>query len=564
MLDKEMELFLQLDNKPKKVTEVAKLLSVSKSYASKLVARLEKKGLAELKREGVVMKRTAKVSALINVSARWNIQTLLKDSNEDVLLACLEPASVDEIAERAKIKIRSVWKALSSLQGIGAVIKSDSFYSIAPDDDLRMYLMTESRDRIARRIEPTAKLIYSNSKILKRVKAGELAEGSPTSFSMFGVYGIDLRSPWDYYLQSKQVIGIEEVLIHAIVCSEDARDMAFCCVFYYKNRNRINSDKLASLAKEYGKRALSLLLDLQSYMRYGIRDIPAIINKEMFLPWEEFHDRYASVYGLSVSSAKEGSMISLFQELDKRLEEHVDLYVFGGASLVLMALKTVTKDYDVVVSSSGEYKALYSVLSSMGFVPLGKKLYTFEDKWLKPSSILIRKGERIDLFEQLIVGQTELSQNMIKRCTKYRDFANLSIYTLAAEDVFLLKAIAGREGDIDDMRVIVERIGTLNWKLIMEELLAQEKARGRDYLHSWCFKCLKNIQMLSIRGRFRIPIMRLLLRHCLEVSVKEAKARGRRKGLKEITEHIHATRDLKDLLTDERIRRTVKRLKINV
>ncbi len=359
------------------------------------------------------------------------------------------------------------------------------------------------------------------------------------------------------------MIGIEEVLVHAIVCSEDARDMAFCCVFYYKNRNRINADKLESLAKEYGKQAVSLLLDLENYMRYGTKDIPAIVNKAMFLPWKEFLDRYASVYALSVSSAKEGSTIALFQELDKHLKWHVDLYVFGGASLVLMALKNVTKDYDLVVSSLREYKALYGALTSRGFVPLGKKLYTFEDKWIKPSSILARKGERIDLFEQLIVGQMELSQNMIKRCTKYRDFENLSVYTLAAEDIFLLKAVAGREGDIDDMRVIVERIGTLNWKLIMEELLAQEKAIGKDYLHSWCFKCLKNIQMLSIRARFRIPIMRLLLRHCLEVSVKEAKARGR-KGLKEITEHIHATRDLKDLLTDERIRSTVKRLKIKI
>ena len=562
MIDKEVELFLQLDNKPKTITEVTSLLKVSKSYTSKLVSRLEKRGLTERKRDGVVSRRSAKTSALINVSAKWNLLTLLRDSNEDVLLACLEPATVDGIAERAKITVRSVWKALSSLQGIGAVIKSDSYYSVVHDDDLRMYLMMEQRDRVARKIEPTAKLIYANSKILKRVKSGEPAEGTPTAFSMFGVYGVDVKSPWDYYLQPKQVIGIEEVLIDAIVCSEDARDMAFCSVFYYKNRNRISADKLVSLAKKYGKRTVSLLLDMQNYLRYGTKDNPAIDNKGMFLPWHEFFDRYASVYGLRVSPAKEESTIALFQEVDQHLKTHVDLYAFGGASLVLKGLKNVTKDYDFVVSSSREYRVLYQTLSSRGFTSLDKKLYTFEDKWIKPSSILVRKGERVDLFEKVIVGQMELSQNMVNRSTKYRDFTNSSVYTLVAEDVLLLKAVAGREGDIDDMRVIVERIGGLNWKLIMGELLDQERARGKDYLHSWCFKCLKNIQMLSMRAGLRIPIMRLLLRHCLEVAVKEAKGRGRR-GLREICEHIHATRDMDELLTDERIRLTLRRLQIN-
>jgi predicted transcriptional regulator len=563
MLTKELDLFLQLDNKPKTVTELAKMLKMSKSYTSKTVSKLEKKGLAERKKKGIVLRRSAKTSALINVSAKWNLHVLLKDSNEEVLLTCLEPVTAEQIIDRAKIKTRTVWKALSSLQSIGAVVKVDSSYSVVPNDDLKMYLAMEQRDRIARIIEPTATLIYSNSKILKRVKAGETVEGTPTAFSMFSVYGVDVNSPWDYYVQPKQLLDIEDIFVHAVICSEDARDVAFCCVFYYKNRNRIDPDKLMSVAKGFGRRAISLLLDIQNYMRYADKDNPAILNKKMFLPWKEFSDRYARVYGLPVSHEREASTTALFQELDRHVKVHVNLYVFGGACLVLMGLKNVTKDYDFVVPSQKEYKMMHGALTLMGFKQLNKKLYSFEDKWIRPSAILVRKGHRIDLFQELIVGQMKLSEEMIKRSTKYREFTNLTVYRLAPEDVFLLKGVAGREGDIDDMRVIVERSGALNWKLIMDELLSQEKTRGDDYSHSWCFKCLKNLQILNIRARLKIPVMRLLLRHCLEVSVKEAKARGR-KGLKEITEHIHATRNLRDLLTNERIRLAAKRLKIKM
>jgi hypothetical protein len=66
-------------------------------------------------------------------------------------------------------------------------------------------------------------------------------DATPTSFSAYGEYGIDLGLRDNYYTLPKRELSIDEVFIHSLDSAEDLRQRLFCILFYLKNRDKLES-----------------------------------------------------------------------------------------------------------------------------------------------------------------------------------------------------------------------------------------------------------------------------------------------------------------------------------
>jgi len=524
------------------IRELASSMGLSYPRAATIARELIGEGYCERAGGRVVIAPNAKGSLLKGLADRYDLETLLGGSSERLLLALSKPSSLEELRRKTGLAQSTTYQAVRRLMALGVVRKLDGLYALTDDPDLKAFLGLLEREREAAGIEPYAILIRSNGFKLKKVPAGKQARGSLTAFSSFGRYGVEYTSPHDYYFEPAKEVSIEEVLVHALAASEGKAEGTMCAVFYLKNLDKIDPAKVKPLARKFG--VLSLWVDLQNYIK-GLQ----VLNVEAFLPWDEFADK-ASLYGAPVSLPPEAEKgIAVLRELGEKLSTTVHAYLFGGANLLLRGLKKATKDLDVVVEGEGDFSKLHGALLASGFRPLGERELTPSDRKLNPSGIYVAEGlPRFDLFTKVICNALLLTDEMKSRAETMA-FGKLVLHLLSLEDVFLLKSITEREGDLEDMATIIRRGGDLRWGEILETYLAEEEVIKKHF----CFTMLDNIELLQRREGIDVPLQGLL-RHCIDIGILQALAYGRT-GIKDIRELInfpeHTIRNRIKKLTEE-------------
>lgn len=500
---------------PSTTRELASNMGLSYPRAAAIVRELVREGYCEKAGRQVSLASNVKAGLLRKLADRYEITALLGGSSERLLLALSKALNVDEIQRKTGLSQSTVYQTLRRLMAIGAVRKRADLYSLTDDPDLRAFSELLRREREATEAEPHAILIHSNDFKLKRVPTGKSARGSKTAFSLFARHGVEYASPHDYYVEPEHEVSIEEVLVHALRSAEGRAEGTMCAVFYLKNIDRIDPAKVKSLAKRFG--VLSLWVDLQNY----VKGLP-VHDVERFLPWTEFVEK-AGLYGIRVSLPPEAEKTTrALRELGNRLDSTIHAYLFGGANLLLRGLKKATKDLDIVVESEGDFSKLKGALLAMGFEPLTKKRFTSSDEKLNPSGIYVSKDlPRFDLFTKVICNALFLTEGMKARAGAMA-FGKLVLHLLSLEDVFLLKSITEREGDLEDMATILKRGGDLRWGDILRTYFEEEGVVKRHF----CFTILDNIELLQQRGGITVPIHGSLLRHCIDVGILQALAYG--------------------------------------
>jgi DNA-binding Lrp family transcriptional regulator len=500
---------------PSTTRELASNMGLSYPRAAAIVRELVREGYCEKAGRQVSLASNVKAGLLRKLADRYEITALLGGSSERLLLALSKALNVDEIQRKTGLSQSTVYQTLRRLMAIGAVRKRADLYSLTDDPDLMAFSELLRRERETTEAEPHAILIHSNDFKLKRVPTGKSARGSKTAFSLFARHGVEYASPHDYYVEPEHEVSIEEVLVHALRSAEGRAEGTMCAVFYLKNIDRIDPAKVKSLAKRFG--VLSLWVDLQNY----VRGLP-VHDVERFLPWTEFVEK-AGLYGIRVSLPPEAEKTTrALRELGNRLDSTIHAYLFGGANLLLRGLKKATKDLDIVVESEGDFSKLKGALLAMGFEPLTKKRFTSSDEKLNPSGIYVSKDlPRFDLFTKVICNALFLTEGMKARAEAMA-FGKLVLHLLSLEDVFLLKSITEREGDLEDMATILKRGGDLRWGEILRTYFEEEGVVKRHF----CFTILDNIELLQQRGGITIPIHGSLLRHCIDVGILQALAYG--------------------------------------
>jgi hypothetical protein len=273
---------------------------------------------------------------------------LLGGNREKVLSALISPKTVKEIAGFTRLSEQTVYRLLRELKGMLAVGFDDKKYFVR-DEDLREFLEQKLIDARMSGEETGVVILHSNGFTLKRAPKGAKTSGSPTAFSRFSEYGVEYGAEnRDFFIDPPREVGLEEILIHALLASENSLDRTMCAVLYLKNREKIDLAKARRLACTLG--ILDRWLDLESLCRGA-----PLRRPEDFLPWQEFVEK-AAVYGVEVRPPGGlEEVYEVFQRTGEKLKRRISTYCFGGAALMLAGLKERTKDIDLAVETAEDF-----------------------------------------------------------------------------------------------------------------------------------------------------------------------------------------------------------------
>lgn len=146
--------------------------------------------------------------------------------------------------------------------------------------------------------------------------------------------------------------------------------------------------------------------------------------------------------------------------MDQFSELKTRLIAIGGTSLVLRGIKATTMDLDFVAENESNYKSFIDFSAKRGY-----KLKAYSEEWTRLVGQTV-----IDIFLKRVQG-FPINERMVLRCLKELiKFGNFEILPLHPQDIFILKAVSGREPkDLEDMKTIIEK-GLINWKQLIEEI----------------------------------------------------------------------------------------------
>lgn len=167
-----------------------------------------------------------------------------------------------------------------------------------------------------------------------------------------------------------------------------------------------------------------------------------------------------------------------FSELAGLLENELTVYLIGGSALTLDDLKNATKDIDLIVRERTELKRLWRVLTAAGYEPQEELSEVYDE--LGAAFILQKDLRRFDVFHEQVASVIRLTQPMVNRSHHQFDEGNLTVKAVSLNDIFLFKAVANREDDVDDM-IRIAQTG-IDEDVIVEEIHTQLELLGSDEL----------------------------------------------------------------------------------
>lgn len=463
----ELEL-LKLLGKERKFKEIVSLTEKSKSLVSRVLKQLVNKDLVRKNDSYYSISPNPKSILILKVSAKY--PNLLIGKREIVLKFLQEKRSLSEIQALTGISLKQLSTYLKEFSSYGIVLKEDGKY----------FLNKEEKDvcELVRvlSLEEEPGVVWREGKEKLKVSE-EPEEGSLTAFSLFPRFGIEIFTPKKYYYFPRRTLSKEEIFVHALVFANNVQEKILATIFYAKFKKQMSGIKIFSLAKKFG------VVD-------KLEEIKKLLKGEgSFVSYGEFMKK-AEEYGIKadrVSSRED--LIRIFEEIDSKLTERCRIYLTGGANMVLKGLKISTKDLDILVSKE-DFDRVLKALSLLGFSC--------------KNDICERNDLKIDIFREKILSGYRLSRRMKQRAELFWKGKNLEVRLLSLEDVFLFKSYAGREVDVDDCRILATQ--NLNWKVILEECLEQQKREKRLI----SLTLLDVLDELKTRYKIETPIERRL------------------------------------------------------
>lgn len=547
MLAKEIYALLALLREPRSVKQLAEAIGSTYVRASQVAKGLLQKGFVT-RADGLIgLANTAHATLFKKIAARYDMGKLLSDSKEDVILALLSSDDIRGIEGHTGLSYWTVRRSLNKVMETGAIREEENRYFLADDDDLKLFLRLWREEKQKRLVEPYAEVVYAApDTILKRVPEGKSAKGSLTAFSAFSSNGVELQPVYAYYVQPERELSVEDVLVHAIVFSTNPIELTDCAVFYAKNRDALDLGRVRAVARRFG--VGDLILDLENYVRNLTVSAP-----ERFLPWDEFAEK-VQLYGVEPESLLPPTAFPDFvKELSRSIRREARVYVFGGEAMRIRGLKRATKDVDMVVEDAQTFGELKEALTSMGYRALGGEEILRADRKLNPSGIFVKEGfPRVDLFVKSICNALHLSQSMKAKC-EVRDIGNLKFCIMSNEDIFLLKSVTDREGDIYDM-IQLAKAGGFDWRVVLNELYGQELETGMHF----CMRLLDSVEAVEKKAKIRAPFYNHLVNHCIDQAILESIRRWKAATLKQIKELV----DYPDYRLRSRIEKLVRQGKL--
>lgn len=497
---------------------VSKLLKHSRlsSYACyRTLKELQRLGVVHYEKGRIIVLNSSSSIALKRLFFSGFDVRILNGNYLRALVFLLEPRELGEISSFLGVSSVQAYRVLNRLSQF--LSKEGSEYTVSAKFTELMAFLKAAKDVLE------GEAVWSNGAIrLLRIPKGMAFNGTLTAFSVFENFGIELNTDANYVVQPEQKPAPEEVLVHALRFSKDARDVMFCTLFYLKNRKGLDIVKTEREARRLG--VLELWTDIVSWLN----GMP-IKNKGLFPSLEEFKEK-AALYRVRVPEKFERKKsIEIFREIERHLSRPLNLFLIGGNALMEYGIKTATKDIDLVVVSEQSARELTKAIKKTGFAVVKPK----ELQYIKLGSALMleKKGTpRIDLFVKKVCDCLDFSVRMQKRSSQIGG-RKLRLFKASLEDIFLLKSVSSRDSDLADCTAILSK-KALDWNTIMKEI--REQKENLDKMQE--LTIIDHLEALEEMLKIEIPIKNRVINQALEkaalylcekkaCSVKEIKAK---------------------------------------
>ena len=498
--------------------EIMKIIGVKEWQFNNLVRDLANQDYIEKTDSAVKLKANSKTILFRDVASKFDVEKLLHDSNELVFQNLAQPKTVGSIQELTGLSLRTVQRAISELESIGAVRRDGAGRAGLNRDFEPLYLFAQylKTERQKRDVEPYAETIYQDrARVLKKVSRGKRVDGELTGLSLFPDYGVQYHTTHDYYVKQQAPLQLAEALIHAVLAAaaskeQDKHGIVMAMIFYLKNRQRLDPLTLRQIARDY--KILDIWIDIEGYLR----NTP-VKNRNLFLPWQEFEEK-ARLYGIQAENYTLPAVAypDLFKEIGQSISSETEAYLLGGENMRLKGLKPRTKDCDIVVPDERSFDHIVKTLIKMGYSSVNKSRLSADDQRIAASDVLEHPTRsRVDIFTRVVMRRLALSDRM-KRRARTEVYGKLKLGIMANEDVFLMKAITLREGDIQDMAKLAQSPG-FDWHVVWDEMQGQEKDRPERF----SAVLLESLDYLYEQTSIRAPFYKKLLKYVLDYEISK-------------------------------------------
>jgi DNA-binding transcriptional ArsR family regulator len=223
-------------------------LNVQRGSVSRIITRLKEKGLVDREDDRLVLAKAPPAESfkrLYYAHRASPFQLLLADRRIDLISRLgEEPKSVKELQRETGIPLKTVYYYFQDFSRLGVVIETNgrkgrlySFnFTYWPElKDFVVALQEYDKARLVPREGLTIK-IYQDGVLFKSLRP---QDATPTSFSAYGDYGVDLDLRDYYYILPKRELSIKEVFIHSLDSAEGRTQRLFCILFYLKNKDNL-------------------------------------------------------------------------------------------------------------------------------------------------------------------------------------------------------------------------------------------------------------------------------------------------------------------------------------
>jgi hypothetical protein len=170
----------------------------------------------------------------------------------------------------------------------------------------------------------------------------------------------------------------------------------------------------------------------------------------------------------------------LFEQLGKALDQKVEALLIGGAVMLDLGLKDATKDIDIVCKDEADGARLFRAAKSLGFQLVGPEK---RHARLGVDRLAVKGGRNLDIFAGKISYDFGLTDAMWRRAGMSRVFGNLVVRNASPEDIFIMKLIANREGDISDCAALLS--AGLDLDEVYQEIEVQYRKAGELEQKIW-------------------------------------------------------------------------------
>jgi hypothetical protein len=228
--------------------DLSRALNLRPETLSRVITSLADKGL--LGREGreIALARTPAAEwfkKLYFAHRASPLPLLLADRKVDVL-SRIESVqkSAEDLEKETGIPRKTIYRYLKDFLRLGAVKRSRKgrtyFYSVNSRlwPEINGFVASVLETMALSMVPREALLIksYRDSVLFKSIRE---QDATPTAFSAYEDYGIELGLRDNYYTLPKRELSIQEVFIHSLDSASEFQQKLFCILFYLKNKDKL-------------------------------------------------------------------------------------------------------------------------------------------------------------------------------------------------------------------------------------------------------------------------------------------------------------------------------------